>query len=74
MESANPKGVRMILELGKFRVVDRSSASFKVALGGSTTMTITPPIPMDQLDVRDGDILTLYTEVLLAQPGPTSIQ
>ena len=44
----------------------------KIALGGSTTMTCTLP---EHADVREGDILTFYTEVLYdANPGSTSIQ
>jgi hypothetical protein len=63
--------LRLVLVLGKFRVIDRSNNAMKIALGGSTTMTVTLP---DYADVKEGDILTLYTEVLYAKPEPTSIQ
>jgi hypothetical protein len=56
--------MRAILPLGKARIVDRGPTHFKIAIGGSTTITITTP--MDLYDIRDGDLLTLYTEVLLA--------
>lgn len=61
--------LRMILVLGKFRVTERQTNLMKIALGGSTTMTCTLP---DQADVREGDLLTLYTEVLYAQPRQTN--
>jgi hypothetical protein len=71
MEPTDPKRVRLVLVLGKFRVIEREQDSMKIALGGSTTMTVTLP---DNVDVQAGDILTLYTEVLYANPGSTSIQ
>lgn len=58
---------RVVLALGKYRIVERSPSGFKLALGGSTTMTV-GILNMQHFDIRDGDILTLYTEVLLAQP------
>jgi hypothetical protein len=58
------KQFRAILPLGKARVVDRGPDFFKLAIGGSTTITISTN--MDLYDIRDGDLLTLYTEVLLA--------
>jgi hypothetical protein len=68
MEPAkDPLRTRMILALGKYRVVERREAQMKLALGGSTTMTI--PLP-PYADVREGDLLTLYTEVLF-NPPPT---
>ncbi len=54
--------MRLRLVLGKFRVVDLRGQTMKVALGGSTTMTCQLP---DLADVREGDLLTLYTEVLV---------
>lgn len=65
------KPLRLVLVLGKFRVIERTDTSMKIALGGSTTMTVTLP---PQADVKDGDILTFYTEVLYAHSGSTSIQ
>jgi hypothetical protein len=63
--------IRLVLVLGKFRVTHRSENLMRIALGGSTTMTVTLP---DQADVREGDLLTLYTEVLYANPSGTPIQ
>jgi hypothetical protein len=56
--------IRTIFPLLKARVVDRTPTSFKIAIGGSTTITI--ECKMAMYDIRDGDLLTLYTEVLLA--------
>ncbi len=55
---------RYKLVLGKFRVSERTAGAMKVELGGSTTMTVTIP---EHADVRAGDLITLYTEVLRAQ-------
>jgi hypothetical protein len=63
--------LRYVLILGKYRVIERGEGVMKLALGGSTTMTVTLP---PQADVRAGDILTLYTEVLYAKPEQTPIQ
>lgn len=67
MESAKEQ-MRLRLVLGKFRVTDvtqtLSGQVMKVALGGSTTMTA--PLP-DRADIQIGDLLTLYTEVLLKE-------
>ncbi len=65
----NPRTLRVILPLLKARVVDRSPTSFKLAIGGSTTITV--DCNMALYDIRDGDLLTLYTEVLLAKTLPT---
>jgi len=66
------KQLRVVLPLGKARVVDRGAMHFKLSIGGSTTITIT--MPMDAYDIRDGDLLTLYTEVLLAKPSQPPVQ
>lgn len=66
------KQLRAILPLLKGRIVDRGPNSFKLAIGGSTTITV--DCNMAMYDIRDGDILTLYTEVMLAQPISTSVQ
>jgi hypothetical protein len=66
MEST-PKPMRAVLPLGKGRVVAKDSRQFKIAIGGSTTITV-QPAHMSMYDIRDGDLLTLYTEVLLAPP------
>ena len=65
MTAATRKQLRLILQLGKFRVIEREHASMKLALGGSTTMTCTLP---EGADVKAGDLLTLYTEVLYKAP------
>lgn len=62
--SDNQKQVRVILPLGKARIVDRGPTYFKMAIGGSTTITV--DCNMSAFDIRDGDLLSLYTEVLLA--------
>jgi len=54
--------------LGKVRVVERSEQVHKTSLGGSTTMTIMLT-HMHLYDIKDGDLLSIYTEVLLAQPN-----
>ena len=73
MTDALRKPLRLVLVLGKFRVLEREANLMKLALGGSTTMTVTLP---DRADVKAGDLLTLYTEVLYkhAEPKPPSIQ
>ena len=70
MESPK-KQMRAILPLGKARVIDRGDFGFKLALGGSTTMTIQLSHP-HLYDIKDGDLLTLYTEVMLASPQGAS--
>ena len=69
MESV--KEPRLVLVLGKFRVTNRQNNLMKIALGGSTTMTVTLP---EWADVKAGDVLTLYTEVLYAKPEQAPIQ
>lgn len=64
---------RYTLELGKYRVIERTAGSMKIALGGSTTMTVLLPENAG-IDVRTGDILTLYTQVLYANPQQTPVQ
>ena len=71
MTAALRKPFRMVLVLGKFRVSERTEAAMKVELGGSTTMTVTLP---PHADVKAGDLLTLYTEVLYAQPEQPPVQ
>lgn len=65
--------MRMILVLGKVRIVERQHTRMKLALGGSTTMEIFSDV-LEHADVKAGDVLTLYTEVLYANPQSTSIQ
>lgn len=68
--------LRYRLILGKFRVTAISTglagSKATLALPGSVTMTIDIPL---RADVKLGDLLTLYTEVLCSdQPNPTPIQ
>ena len=67
MES--PKAtMRAILPLLKARVIDRGPDHFTIGFGseyGSPT-TIRIAVKTSLYDIRDGDLLTLYTEVLLA--------
>lgn len=60
--------VRAILPLGKFRIIEKGSSYIKVALGGSTTMTINLN-HIHLYDIREGDLLTYYTEILVAGQG-----
>jgi hypothetical protein len=69
------KPLRAILPLLRARIIDRSDTHFTIGFGseyGSPT-TIRIAIDAKRYDLRDGDILTLYTEVLLAQPSGPSI-
>lgn len=66
MEEIEHRRLRAIMPLIKARVVDRDAHHFKLAIGGSTTVTI--QCNMSMYDIRDGDLFTLYTEVLLARP------
>ena len=66
------KSMRAIFPLLKARVVARDATSFKLAIGGSTTITI--DCNMAMYDIHDGDQLTLYTEVLLAKPSQSPVQ
>lgn len=70
MESVEAK-IRCVLVLGKFRVTERTEGQMKVALGGLTTLSVSlEPF----MDVKAGDLITLYTEVYLAQPSQPSVQ
>lgn len=71
LETALSKPLRLVLVLGKFRVSHRQNNQMKIELGGSTTMTCNLP---EGADVKAGDLLTFYTEVLYANPQPPSIQ
>lgn len=56
--------MRAVFPLLKARVVERGPDHFKLSLGGTTTISI--KCQMALYDIKDGDLLTLYTEVLLA--------
>lgn len=65
------KQYRAILPLLKARVTDRGPTYFTLSFGaeyGSPT-TIRIACDTSRYDLHDGDLLTLYTEVLLAQPS-----
>ena len=57
--------LRFKLVLGKFPVVKIERGFMTLKLAGTTEAKIALP---DHADVRDGDLLTLYTEVLLKPP------
>ena len=62
------KQARLILNLGKYRVIERNEHMMTIGLGGTTTLRVSiPPVA----DVRAGDVLTLYTEVLFDAGKPT---
>lgn len=66
-----PQQIRAILPLLKARITDRGPDHFTMSFGteyGSPT-TIRVAVKMDMYDIRDGDLLTLYTEVLFAKPA-----
>lgn len=71
VEASLKKQYRVRLILGKFRVLSRNETSLQLALGGSTTMTISVE---PYMDVKSGDILTLYTEVFYAKPSQPPVQ
>ena len=63
-------GPRFKLELGKFpvlRVIEKAFGTKQFSLRvDNTTIIITAP---NSADVREGDLLSLYTEVALAIPS-----
>lgn len=65
------KQMRAILPVLKARITDRGPYHFTIAFGpeyGSPT-TIRIACDTSKYDLRDGDVLTIYTEVLLAKQG-----
>lgn len=63
--------LRAILPLLKARITDRGANHFTIGFGseyGSPT-TIRIACDTSRFDLRDGDVLTLYTEVLVAKQG-----
>lgn len=63
--------MRAILPLLKARIISREANSFTIGFGseyGSPT-TIRIATDTSKFDLRDGDLLTLYTEVLIAKQG-----
>jgi hypothetical protein len=75
MESTKAS-LRAILPLLKARVTDRGEGHFTISFGseyGSPT-TIRISCKTERFDIHDGDLLTLYTEVLLAKPSQPPVQ
>lgn len=70
------KQLRAILPLLKARITARSDSGFTISFGPEYGSPTTIRIACDTrlYDLRDGDLLTLYTEVLLAQPSQSPIQ
>lgn len=67
-KTSSAKRMRAIVPLLKARVVDRGPDHFTIYFGaeyGSPT-TIRIGMKTELYDLRDGDLLTLYTEVLIA--------
>jgi len=63
------KHMRAVLPLLKARITARSADGFTISFGSEYGSPTTIRITTDTtcLDLRDGDLLTLYTEVLLAK-------
>lgn len=70
-KTSRGKQMRAVLPLLKARIVDRGPYHFTLGFeheyGSPTTIRIS--CDTSRYDLRDGDLLTLYTEVLLAQQG-----
>lgn len=65
MEST-ARQMRAVMPLLKARVIERGPDYFKLAIGGSTTITV--KCQMEMYDIRDGDLMTIYTEALFKTP------
>jgi hypothetical protein len=64
-----PEQLRAKLVLGKYRITTRHHDGFRLNLGGTTEMDVKFADLGLNYDVREGDILTLYTEVFINPPG-----
>ncbi len=64
---ATERQMRAILPLLKARITDRSESHFTIGFGSEYGSPTTIRITCDtkHYDLRDGDLLTLYTEVLI---------
>lgn len=60
--------LRATLHLGKYRVIERQADGFRLSLGGTTELTVKFADQQLNYDVREGDLLTLYTEVFINPP------
>lgn len=61
------KPTRLTLQLAKAPITNITDSGFTILLGaqyGAPT-TIRVPLKTDMLNLRDGDLITLYTEVLM---------
>lgn len=65
MEST-PRQMRAKLPILRGHVIDRSADGFTIQFGGFRV--IAKPANMTLIDLRDGDLLTAYVEVLLKPP------
>lgn len=70
-KTSSGKQPRVILPLLKAYIVERDAFGFKMHLGGTTNIRVDCN-NMAAFDIRDGDLLQLYTEVLLAPAKGTS--
>lgn len=63
------KTARAVLPLLKTRIITISETGFTLSFGAEYGSSTTIRIAVDTrgYDLRDGDLLTLYTEVLLAR-------
>ena len=68
------KQMRIVLPLLKAPITDFTDTSLTISLGAAygAPTTIRVNVPTQHYDLRKGDIVTLYTEVLLK--GPTDAQ
>lgn len=71
-KTALRKRYRLVLQLGKFQVIERSEDMIKIK-AWNNTVTLTDPI-LARLDIKAGDILTFYTEAPLADLTKSSVQ
>jgi hypothetical protein len=60
--------LRAIWPLLKARITSTAGGEIKIAIGGSTTITVTLPVD-HPYDIKEGDQLTIYTEVLFKEHG-----
>lgn len=58
--------LRAVLPLGKYRVTKIEGNNVTIHMGGTTNMTVTL-VNIEMYDIRVGDLLTYYTEVLFKE-------
>jgi hypothetical protein len=65
------KPMRVVLPLLKAPITDFDDHSLTIAIGAAygAPTTIRVSVPTDHYDLRKGDIVTLYTEVLMKGPS-----